>query len=84
MVDENRVDGTIRNVAGKVQDAAGDVFGDSETQARGKANQFAGEAQANYGEALDTVRDFAADRPLTTVVSAVCAGVVLGFLLGRI
>ena len=56
MVDENRVEGTIKNATGKVQETVGGVFGDTDTQVRGKANQYAGEAQSYYGEALDTVR----------------------------
>lgn len=84
MVDENRVDGTIKNVTGKVQEAAGNVFGDNETEARGQANQFAGEVQSSYGEALDTVRDLAADRPMTTIAAAAGVGLLVGLLLGRI
>lgn len=84
MVDENRIEGTLKDAAGKVQEAAGNIFGDTETEYRGKANQFAGEAQANYGEALDTVRDLAADRPITTIAAALGAGLVIGLLLGRL
>ena len=36
MVDENRVEGTARNIGGKVQDAVGVVTGDAATQARGR------------------------------------------------
>ena len=84
MVDENRVDGTIKNVTGKVQETAGSVFGDSDTEARGQANQFAGDVQSNYGEALDTVRDLAADRPITTIAAAAGIGLVVGLLIGRL
>jgi uncharacterized protein YjbJ (UPF0337 family) len=84
MVDENRIEGTIKNATGKVQEAVGGVFGDTQTQAQGKANQFAGEAQSYYGEALDTVRDVAADRPVTALVAAAGIGVVLGLLIGRL
>ena len=84
MVDENRVEGTIKNVTGKVQETAGSVFGDNETEARGQANQFAGDAQSSYGEALDTVRDLAADRPISTIAAAAGVGLLVGLLLGRI
>ena len=83
MVDENRVEGTIKSATGKVQDAAGGLFGDTDTQAQGKANQFSGDAQAYYGEALDTLRDVAADRPLVALATAAGAGLVIGLLLGR-
>ena len=84
MVDENRVEGTIKNVTGKVQETAGNVFGDNETETRGQANQFAGDVQSSYGEALDTVRDLAADRPMTTIAAAAGVGLLIGLLLGRI
>ena len=84
MVDENRVEGTVKSATGKVQDAVGGVFGDTDTQAQGKMNQFAGEAQSYYGEALDTVRDVAADRPMTALAAAAGAGLLIGILLGRL
>jgi uncharacterized protein YjbJ (UPF0337 family) len=40
MVDENRTEGTLRNVGGKVQDAVGGLTGDSSTQARGKVTKL--------------------------------------------
>ena len=83
MVDENRAEGTLRNVGGKIQDAVGGLTGDSSTQARGKANQAAGQAQDMYGQAVDGLKTFASDQPLVTLLSAIGVGVVLGFLLGR-
>ena len=38
MSDENRIEGTLRDVGGKVQDIAGGLTGDSATQARGRVN----------------------------------------------
>ena len=84
MVDENRVEGTLNNLGGKVQDAAGGLLGDSGMQAEGKFNQATGNAQAYYGETLDTVRDIAADRPITALAAAAGAGLVIGLLLGRL
>ena len=84
MVDENTVEGTFKSATGKVQEAVGGVFGDTDTQARGKVNQYAGDAQSYYGEALDTVRDVAADRPVTALAAAVGVGLVLGLLIGRL
>ncbi len=84
MVDENRVDGTIKNVTGKVQETAGSVFGDSDTEARGQANEFVGDVQSSYGEALDTVRDLAADRPITTIAAAAGVGLLIGRILARL
>ena len=84
MVDENRVEGTIKNATGTVQDAAGGLLGDSDMQADGKLKEATGNAQAYYGEALDTVRDIAADRPIVSLAAAAGAGLVIGLLLGRL
>ena len=44
-MDENRVEGTARNVGGKVQEGFGKVTGNAQTQAEGMANQATGAAQ---------------------------------------
>ena len=58
-MDENRVEGTVRNVGGKVQEGFGRVTGDARTRAEGLANQGAGKAQDLYGQAADTARETA-------------------------
>jgi uncharacterized protein YjbJ (UPF0337 family) len=83
MVDENRVEGTARNIGGKVQDAVGAVIGDKATQARGQMNRAAGSAQNAYGQAVDEVRSFATDQPVAALLSAMTFGIVIGFLLAR-
>jgi uncharacterized protein YjbJ (UPF0337 family) len=44
-MDERRIEGTARNLGGKVQEAAGRLTGDTKTQAEGVANQAIGAAQ---------------------------------------
>lgn len=83
MVDENRIEGTARNVGGKIQDAVGAVTGDTATQARGQMNRAAGGAQQAYGQAVDEVKSFAADQPIAALCSAMALGVVIGLLLAR-
>lgn len=58
-MDENRITGAAKEFGGKVQGAAGDLVGDRETQARGRANEAEGTAENLYGQAKDTVRDVA-------------------------
>ena len=71
MVNENRVEGAIRDVAGKVQDAVGAVTGDVATRARGQMNRAAGGgAQNAYWQAVDEVRSFASDQPVIALLSA--------------
>ena len=75
-----QTEGTVKNVAGKIQDAFGAATGDAGQQAEGKARQIAGKAQETYGEVLNQVRESAVSNPMATV--AVVAGV--GFLLGAL
>ena len=82
-MDENRAEGFTRDIGGKVQDAVGGLTGDAATQARGKVNQAAGQAQEVYGQAMDAVKEFAVDQPVTALMTAMGVGVILGFVLGR-
>ncbi len=83
MVDTNRLEGAAEDTVGKLQDGMGGLLGDTATQAKGKAKQFAGQAQGYYGETLDTVRDLTSDQPLVAVAAAVGVGFILGALLAR-
>lgn len=58
-MDENRVTGTAGNIGGKVQEAAGKLTGDTKLQARGAANQAAGDVEELYGQAKDAAADVA-------------------------
>lgn len=90
-MDENRVEGTARNVGGKVQEGFGRATGDVRTQAEGMANQVRGTAQDLYGQAADTARQTATtmdswlretieNQPYTTAIVALG----IGWLLGRL
>jgi uncharacterized protein YjbJ (UPF0337 family) len=57
-MDDDRVEGTARNVGGKVQEGWGKVTGNAQTQAEGLANQAAGAAQDLYGQAADAATGF--------------------------
>jgi uncharacterized protein YjbJ (UPF0337 family) len=82
-MDENEIEGTIRDVGGKVEDAVGGLTGDTKTQAEGKFDQLAGKAQKTFGAAADEVRENVSNQPLTAlaVVGAVC--LAIGFLVRR-
>jgi uncharacterized protein YjbJ (UPF0337 family) len=88
-MDENRVEGTARNLGGKAQEDFGEVTGNARTQAEGLANQAAGAAQDLYGQAADTARTATTfERSLLHTIetqpylSAVVA-LGIGWLLGR-
>jgi uncharacterized protein YjbJ (UPF0337 family) len=90
-VDENRLEGTARNLGGKVQEGVGRMTGDAKTRAEGLANQARGTAQDLYGQAADTARQTATTvdswlretietQPYATALVALG----IGWLLGRL
>lgn len=90
-MDENRAEGTVRNLGGKVQEGLGRATGDAATQAKGQVNQALGAAQDLYGQAADAARDTAGSlaqwlrRTIETqpyATAAVALGI--GWLLGRL
>jgi len=78
-----QVKGTVEKVAGKAQGFLGDLTGDEQLQAQGLARQTAGQLQQTYGDALDTVSDFARNKPLATVAVVAGIGLLMGLLLRR-
>jgi uncharacterized protein YjbJ (UPF0337 family) len=72
----DRVEGTVREFAGRVQEAAGEVAGDGKTQAQGLYNQAAGQAQQATAQFADVVKA----QPI--LASLVALGV--GYVLGRL
>ena len=56
-MDKDRIYGTTKEFAGKVEGAAGDLAGDAKTQASGRVREAAGMAQDLYGQAKDAVSD---------------------------
>ena len=90
-MDEDRIEGTARNVGGKVQEGVGRITGDEHTRAEGLANQAVGTGQDLYGEAADTAREQATNldrwlrrniekQPYTSALIALG----IGWLLGRL
>ena len=56
-MDENRVEGTVRKAAGKLQEGVGHLTGDAEIQAKGMANEIRGSAQDLYGQVQDSASE---------------------------
>ena len=58
-MDKDRIVGSAKEFAGRAESAIGDMAGDAQTQASGKAREAAGSVQNLYGQAKDAVRDAA-------------------------
>lgn len=79
-MNEDQVEGTANKVAGRIQDAAGAFIGDPDLQLEGKARAAAGDVQAKAGDAVERLRDWTADRPLSAVLITASVAFVLGRL----
>ncbi|HEV2714836.1 MAG TPA: CsbD family protein [Terriglobales bacterium] len=90
-MDENRLEGTARNLGGKIQEGVGRATGDTKAKTEGLLNQAAGTAQDLYGQTADVARQTATTldawlrntietQPYTTAVAALG----IGWLLGRL
>ena len=63
-MDSDRIEGPLKEAAGKVKEEWGDVTDDASTEAEGKVDQAEGKVQNEWGEVKDTVRDVTEeDRP---------------------
>jgi uncharacterized protein YjbJ (UPF0337 family) len=56
-MDKDRIAGSAKDAAGKVEGAVGDMAGDAKTQAAGRAGEAAGTVQNLYGQAKDAARE---------------------------
>lgn len=72
----DRVEGTAREFGGRVQEAVGNVIGDSKTQAQGLYNQASGQAQQAAAQFSDVVK--------AQPVVATLVALALGYILGRL
>ena len=96
-MDEDRVTGTVKTVAGKLEEGLGSATGDAKSQVQGKMKQAEGNAQDVYGqvkdssgEAVTAVRNFSESLDDTVreyieanpyTAAAIALG--LGWLIGR-
>jgi uncharacterized protein YjbJ (UPF0337 family) len=58
-MDKDRMAGSAKEFAGKVEGAVGGMTGDAKTQAEGRAHEAAGTVQNLYGQAKDVASDVA-------------------------
>ena len=68
-MDEDRIEGSAKQMKGKVKEAAGHAVGNDRLRAKGEVEQVAGKTQAEYGDAKERVKDALdderrVDRPL--------------------
>ena len=56
VVDRDRVDGSAKNIGGKLKEGVGNLTGDAKMQTEGKADQAKGKLQNTIGGIKDSIR----------------------------
>ena len=89
-MNEHQMEGTVGNMAGRVQSAAGALSDDPVAEIKGKVRETAGKLQGAYGDAVDTVSDVGGSvtraiqaNPLAAILIAGTIGYVLAWTLSR-
>ena len=72
----DRVEDAAREFGGRVQEVAGNLAGDTKTQAQGMYNQASGQAQQAAAQFSDVVK--------AQPVVATLVALALGYMLGRL
>jgi uncharacterized protein YjbJ (UPF0337 family) len=98
-MNEDRVAGSVRNLAGQVEEGYGRVTGDAKSELAGKLRQAEGTAQEVYGQVKEQVKEIAADAVSAGVsrtddvlrdaiehhpYTTAAVALGLGFLIGRL
>ena len=88
-MDENILEGGLRQGVGRAERAIGDAGGDLGMSLHGRVQELTGKVQAAYGQAKDTAAEtiggvdaFVTERPYMTAAIAAGVGLFLGFALG--
>jgi uncharacterized protein YjbJ (UPF0337 family) len=88
-MDENTLEGGLRQGVGRAEQAIGDTYGDLGMSLHGRVQEIAGKVQTAYGQAKDTaagtvggVDAFVTERPYLTAAIAAGVGLLFGFALG--
>src|ERR1700704_2632962 len=94
----DRLEGTVKNMGGKLEDGFGRATGDVKSQVEGTVKQAVGAAQDLYGQARETAGDAAAavrrqaggleetirENVETRPYTAVAIALALGWCVGRL
>lgn len=56
MPDHDRIEGAVKNIGGKIKEAAGNLTGDEKLKAEGRADQASGKVQNAIGGVKDTLK----------------------------
>ncbi|SMG00737.1 CsbD family protein [Burkholderia singularis] len=78
-----KTEGTVQKLVGNAQAAVGDAVGNTDLQVEGAVREVAGKVQQSYGEALEQVRDVAANNPLATLAAVAAVSFIIGAMWSK-
>jgi uncharacterized protein YjbJ (UPF0337 family) len=82
-MNRDQVEGSVKDFAGRAEQAVGSLSDDAKTKLKGAATEAAGKVQRGYGDAVDAVRGFTERKPFGALALGVGIGVLIGTLLAR-
>ncbi len=56
-MNKDQVKGVLKDIAGKVQEKAGQLTGSKEQQVKGLGKQISGNAEKSYGDVKEAIKD---------------------------
>jgi len=56
-MNKDQVKGVLKDIAGKVQEKAGQLTGSKEQQVKGLGKQISGNAEKSYGDVKEVIKD---------------------------
>jgi len=56
-MNRNQIKGAVKDIAGKLQEEAGKLFGSKEQQVKGLKKQISGKAEKDFGDAKEVIKD---------------------------
>ena len=60
-MDDDRIEGSAKNMKGKIKEGLGKITGDAKLEGEGKGDQVAGKVQNAVGGIKDTIREGSRD-----------------------
>ncbi len=88
-MDENILEGGLRQGVGHAEHSVGDAYGDLGMSLHGRVQELTGKVQSAYGQAKDTAAEtiggvdaFVTERPYLTAAIAAGVGLFLGYAMG--
>lgn len=79
----DKIKGEAKRAGGALQESVGEFMDDDKQRMEGKWRRGTGEAQAQYGDMVESIKDYAQSKPFCAMGIAALAGLIVGRILRR-